>query len=65
MPTRAPDYFPTTMSMQNSWTTGPETGVVYGTASQNPGVQHYEFPSEQYVKDEGGSQSQNYTWNPA
>lgn len=64
MPTRAPEYFPTTMSI-NAWTSGPEAGVVYGTSSQAPGVHHYEFPNEQYVKEEEAPHPpQHYSWNP-
>jgi hypothetical protein len=73
MPSRAPEYFPTTqqhsMSMSQPWTSGPEAGVVYGT-SQPPGVHHYEFPHEQgqYVKEEGGQVAphppMHYTWDP-
>lgn len=74
MPSRAPEYFPTTLPMQ-PWTSGAEAGPgsVYGTSSHPPQhhPQHnYEFPSEQYVKEEQGSQGQgqgpnHYTWNPA
>jgi len=64
MPSRAPDYFPTSMPM-NPWTSAPEPGVVYGTSGQAPGVHHYEFPSEQYVKEEGAPHPpMHYTWNP-
>jgi hypothetical protein len=63
MPARAPEYFPTTMSI-NAWTSGPEAGVVYGTSSQTPGVHHYEFPNEQYVKEEEAPHPpMHYTWN--
>ncbi|PVH73140.1 p53-like transcription factor [Cadophora sp. DSE1049] len=63
MPSRAPEYFPPTQQQMQSWTSGPDTGVVYGT-SQAPGVHHYEFPSEQY-KEESASQQSHYTWNSA
>jgi hypothetical protein len=66
MATRTNEYFPTTMPMQ-AWTTGPDTSVVYGTATQplqGPNAQHYEFPSEHYVKEESNPQ-QHYTWNPS
>ncbi|KUJ11436.1 p53-like transcription factor [Mollisia scopiformis] len=64
LPTRGPDYFPPALPLQ-SWTSGPGTGVVYGTTSQAPGVQHYEFPNDhQYVKEEGNSGPPHYTWNP-
>ncbi|KAH9217481.1 hypothetical protein DL95DRAFT_295096 [Leptodontidium sp. 2 PMI_412] len=63
MPSRAPGYFPPTQAQIQSWTSGSDTGAVYGT-SQAPGVHHYEFPSEQY-KDESASQQPHYTWNPA
>ncbi len=61
LPSRGPEYFPPAMQ---PWTSSPETGVVYGTASQAPGVQHYEFPNDQYGKEEGGSGPPHYTWNP-
>ncbi|KAH7378130.1 hypothetical protein BKA64DRAFT_249940 [Cadophora sp. MPI-SDFR-AT-0126] len=63
MPSRAPEYFPPTQQQMQSWTSGPDTGVVYGT-SQASGVHHYEFPSEQY-KEESTSQQPHYTWNSA
>ena len=70
MPSRAPDYFPTTqqhpMSMNQPWTSSSEGGVVYGTA-QPPGVHHYEFPNEQghFVKqEEAPHPPMHYTWNP-
>ncbi|KAG4415211.1 hypothetical protein IFR04_011670 [Cadophora malorum] len=63
MPSRAPEYFPPTQQQMQAWTSGPDTGVVYGT-SQAPGVHHYEFPSEQY-KEETASQQPHYTWNSA
>jgi len=67
MPPRNPDYFPNPVSLQNSWTTAPETGAVYETSTQtSSGQQHYDFPHEQqqYVKDENNTQS-HYTWNSA
>jgi hypothetical protein len=66
LPSRNPDYFhpPHSVGLQPwSGTTGPETGVVYGT-SQAPGVQHYEFPNEgQFVKEEVNGGQPHYTWN--
>ena len=62
--TRTSEYFPATMPMP-AWTTGPESGVVYGTAAQPiqpPTTQHYEFPNESYVKEEN-NHPQHYTWN--
>jgi hypothetical protein len=49
-----------------AWTTAPDTTGVYGTAMQAPtsNLQHYEFPNENYLKEESHTQ-QNYTWNPA
>jgi hypothetical protein len=70
LPSRAPGYFPQSVTMpMQTWTTAPDTGVVYGT-SQGGTVQaqqqHYEFPGESYVKGEGGAgQQSHYTWNPA
>lgn len=65
LPQRDPGYFPTSLPM-HAWTTAPDTTGVYGTAMQAPtsNVQHYVFPNENYVKEEGHTQ-QNYTWNPA
>lgn len=64
MPSRAPEYFPPTQAQIQSWTSGPDTGVVYGT-SQAPDVHHYEFPSEQQYKEDNASQQPHYTWNHA
>jgi len=52
------------MPMQQAWTAASDAAGAYGTAMQAPptGVQHYQFPTEPYVKDEN-SQQQNYTWN--
>lgn len=65
LPQRDPGYFPTSLPMQ-AWTTAPDTTGVYGTAMQAPtsNLQHYEFPNENYLKEESHTQ-QNYTWNPA
>ena len=62
---RESGYFPTSLQMQ-AWTTAPGTTGMYGTALQAPtsNVQHYEFPNENYPKDESHT-PQNYTWNPA
>ena len=52
---------------QQSWSSNPDTSGVYGTAMQAPVSslnQHYQFPSEPYVKEET-SHHQNYTWNPS
>jgi hypothetical protein len=54
----------------NAWTSGPEAGILYGTSSQAPGVRHYEFPNEEYVKEDEEDEEeeaphppQHYTWN--
>ncbi|CZR60287.1 related to acid phosphatase [Phialocephala subalpina] len=62
IPSRNPEYFPPALPLQ-PWSSGPGTGVVYGTA-QAPGVQHYDFPNDQYVKEEGNSGPPHYTWHP-
>ncbi|KAL2067667.1 hypothetical protein VTL71DRAFT_15763 [Oculimacula yallundae] len=70
MPSRAPEYFPPTQTHMQTWTSGPDTGVVYGTSQAPQGVQQYEFPNEGY-KEESTSQQQqqqqqpHYTWSPA
>ena len=72
LPTRDPDYFPTPLPLQSqAWTTAQDTQALYGTATTTPAqqrgqapAQHYEFPSEQYVKEEPHTHG-NYTWNPA
>lgn len=60
--TPAPEYFPPVLPM---WTSGPSSGAGYGTvggAGTGVGAQQYEFPSEQYVKEEGGVGQPHYTW---
>jgi hypothetical protein len=64
---RAPEYFPPVLPLQ-SWTSAPNAASLYGTSNAVPGVQHYEFPSQQFVKEDNSLQQQNqqphYAWQP-
>jgi hypothetical protein len=65
LPPRDLGYFPTSLSMQQSWTATSDTSGVYGAPlhASAPG-QHYQFPNDGYVKQEP-NQRNNYTWNPS
>jgi hypothetical protein len=71
LPSRDPEYFPAPLPLQSqAWTTVQDTQALYGTTTTNAQpqgqapAQHYDFHSEQYVKEEAHPQG-NYTWNPA
>jgi len=65
-PSRAPEYFSPGLPLQ-SWTSAPNSTPLYGTSNGVPGLQHYEFPSQQFVKEENSLQQRqhqqlHYTW---
>lgn len=63
---RGAGHFPSAMGLQ-SWTGAPDSTGLYGppmpTQSANLQQDHYQFPSEQYPKTDGGSAPPNYSWS--
>lgn len=63
LPPRDSGYFSTSLPMHQAWSAPSDTSGTYGTSLQGaPSGQHYQFPTEGYVKEEN-NQQQNYTWN--
>ena len=66
LPPRDPGYFPSSVPLQQPWSSTSDTSGVYGTSMQAPSNinDHYQFPPVSYAKD-GSNNQQNYTWNPS